>query len=78
MVRGLEEFHSERKDRGNSQSSMSRMPKRPFRNLLNERVRIEKVAIKDAKLRTFITQDSDRNELVAHVYDITYGTIRRG
>ena len=36
------------------------------------------MAIKDAKLRTFITQDSDRNELVAHVYDITYGTIRRG
>ena len=36
------------------------------------------MAIKDAKLRTFITQDSDRDELVAHVYDITYGTIRRG
>jgi amidophosphoribosyltransferase len=39
--------------------------------------RIEKVAIKDVKMRTFITQDSDRDDLVAHVYDITYGTVRR-
>jgi len=75
MVRGLEEFHSERKivEIGKLQGD-----EEALRNLLNERVRIEKVAIKDAKLRTFITQDSDRNELVAHVYDITYGTIRRG
>ena len=40
--------------------------------------RFEKVAVKDAKLRTFITQDSSRDDLVAHVYDITYGTVRRG
>lgn len=40
--------------------------------------RIEKVAVKDVKMRTFITQDSDRDDLVAHVYDITYGTVRRG
>ena len=40
--------------------------------------RFEKVAVKDAKLRTFITQDSSRDDLVAHVYDITYGTLRRG
>ncbi len=37
--------------------------------------RVEKIAVKDAKLRTFITQDEDRNDLVEHVYDITYGTI---
>lgn len=43
--------------------------------LLNIRPRIEKVAIKDAKLRTFITQDSSRDDLVAHVYDITYGSV---
>lgn len=41
-------------------------------------VRTEKLAIKDAKLRTFITQDDSRNDLVAHVYDITYGTIKKG
>ena len=40
--------------------------------------RVEKVAIKDAKLRTFITDDFSRDELVTHVYDITYGTIRKG
>jgi len=39
--------------------------------------RIEKVAVKDVKMRTFITQDSERDDLVAHVYDITYGTIKR-
>lgn len=40
--------------------------------------RTEKVAVKDIKLRTFITQDSQRDDLVAHVYDITYGTVRAG
>ena len=40
--------------------------------------RIEKIAVKDIKLRTFITQDSKRDDLVAHVYDVTYGTVRRG
>lgn len=44
--------------------------------LLMVRPRIEKVAIKDAKLRTFITQDSSRDDLVAHVYDITYGSVK--
>ncbi|MCK9421986.1 MAG: amidophosphoribosyltransferase [Bacteroidales bacterium] len=40
--------------------------------------RVEKVAVKDVKLRTFITQDSQRNDLVAHIYDITHGSIRSG
>ena len=40
--------------------------------------RIEKIAVKDAKLRTFITQDADRQDMVAHVYDTTYGLIKRG
>jgi amidophosphoribosyltransferase len=44
--------------------------------ILNIRPRIEKVAIKDAKLRTFITQDSSRDDLVAHVYDISYGSVK--
>lgn len=46
--------------------------------IMTERARIEKVAIKDLKLRTFISQDKGRKELVSHVYDITYGTIRPG
>lgn len=43
--------------------------------ILDVRPRIEKVAIKDAKLRTFITQDSSRDDLVAHIYDISYGSV---
>ncbi len=46
--------------------------------ILDIRPRIEKVAIKDAKLRTFITQDSGRDDLVAHVYDISYGSVKPG
>ena len=43
---------------------------------LDLKPRIEKIAIKDAKLRTFITEDRDRDDLVAHVYDITYGVVK--
>ena len=46
--------------------------------ILSQKVRTEKVAIKDVKLRTFITEDSSRDDLVAHVYDITYGSVRKG
>jgi amidophosphoribosyltransferase len=46
--------------------------------MVSRRIRIEKVAIKDVKMRTFITEDSSRSEMVQHVYDITYGTVRKG
>ena len=46
-------------------------------DILSIRTRAEKIMVKDAKLRTFITQDESRDEMVAHVYDITYGSIRR-
>ena len=49
-----------------------------IQDILSERMRIEKVAIKDAKLRTFITEDANRDDLVAHVYDIAYGTVEAG
>ncbi|MBK9175207.1 MAG: amidophosphoribosyltransferase [Flavobacteriales bacterium] len=49
-----------------------------LRAILSMRPRLEKVAIKDAKLRTFITADDARDDLVAHVYDITYGSVRPG
>lgn len=44
--------------------------------ILSLRPRVEKIAVKDAKLRTFITQDNGRNDLVAHVYDTTYGIVK--
>ncbi|HEY8918952.1 MAG TPA: amidophosphoribosyltransferase [Chitinophaga sp.] len=46
--------------------------------MVNRRVRIDKIPIKDVKMRTFIAEDSGRNEMVQHVYDITYGTVRPG
>ena len=46
--------------------------------MVNRKIRMEKIAIKDVKLRTFITEDNNRNEMVQHVYDITYGTVRKG
>jgi amidophosphoribosyltransferase len=49
-----------------------------LREMIERRVRIEKIAIKDVKMRTFITEESARNEMVQHVYDITYGTVRAG
>jgi len=46
--------------------------------MVTRKIRQEKIAIKDVKLRTFITEDANRNEMVQHVYDITYGTVRAG
>ncbi len=45
--------------------------------MINRKIRQEKIAIKDVKLRTFITEDANRTEMVQHVYDITYGTLRK-
>ncbi len=45
--------------------------------MISRKIRFEKIAIKDVKLRTFITEDTSRNEMVQHVYDITYGTVRK-
>ncbi|HEX4876051.1 MAG TPA: amidophosphoribosyltransferase [Chitinophagaceae bacterium] len=49
-----------------------------LKEMINRRIRVEKIAIKDVKMRTFITEDVSRNEMVQHVYDITYGTVRPG
>ncbi|MDR1681057.1 MAG: amidophosphoribosyltransferase [Prevotellaceae bacterium] len=46
--------------------------------IITERPRIEKIAVKDAKMRTFITEDTSRNDMVEHVYDVTYGVVRPG
>ena len=46
--------------------------------MVNRKIRIEKIAIKDVKMRTFITADTSRNEMVQHVYDVTYGTVEKG
>ncbi|WP_373516907.1 amidophosphoribosyltransferase [Pricia sp.] len=56
----------------------SKITSEQLHEILEVRPRIEKVAIKDAKLRTFITQDSSRDDLVAHIYDISYGSVDKG
>lgn len=54
------------------------LPEEQVNKILSRRIRTEKVAIKDIKLRTFISEGSSRNDLAAHVYDITYGSLRPG
>ncbi|MDO6743020.1 amidophosphoribosyltransferase [Tenacibaculum soleae] len=53
-----------------------KLSKEKVTEILSKRPRFEKIAIKDAKLRTFITDDSSRDDLVAHVYDVTYGVVK--
>ncbi|WP_299115841.1 amidophosphoribosyltransferase [uncultured Winogradskyella sp.] len=75
MIDTVEEHLNQRKTQaildGNGKLSAKRVTE-----ILSERPRIEKIAIKDVKLRTFITEDSSRDDLVAHVYDVTYGVIK--
>ncbi len=55
---------------------LNKLSDKNLKPILASRLRIEKVTIKDVKLRTFITEDTSRDDLVAHVYDITYGTVK--
>ena len=75
MIKGLEDHLNEEKIQ-QIIALGSNPDHEEIRRILLQRTRIEKIAIKDAKLRTFITQDDSRDDLVAHVYDITYGSVR--
>jgi len=77
MVKGVEDYLNEVK-RNKILKLGTDISNDKLTEILSIRPRVEKIAIKDAKLRTFITDDISRDDLVAHVYDITYGTIRRG
>lgn len=77
MVNGMEEYLREVKKR--KILALGAHPdETKLEEILSIKPRAEKIAIKDAKLRTFITNDSDRTDMVAHVYDITYGTLEPG
>jgi amidophosphoribosyltransferase len=76
MIKGLEDHLNEQKI-SEIKALGKAMTDEALERIINRRARIEKIAIKDAKLRTFITQDDSRDDLVAHVYDITYGSVRR-
>lgn len=75
MIKGLE-THLNKLKLEKISTSEKGINKKDLEKLLNFRPRVEKIAVKDLKLRTFITQDSDRKNLVEHIYDITYGTVR--
>ncbi|WP_455109259.1 amidophosphoribosyltransferase [Porphyromonas sp.] len=76
MLEGLNEHLNEEKLR--LLQSGRQLSTEELRQILALSIRSEKVAIKDIKLRTFISEGKSRNELAAHVYDITYGTVRPG
>ena len=84
MIKGMEDYLAKIKIEKilswgkNMPAGQTGVDEEKLSELINRRIRIEKVAIKDVKMRTFITEDVSRNEMVQHVYDITYGTVRPG
>ncbi|HRN92427.1 MAG TPA: amidophosphoribosyltransferase [Ferruginibacter sp.] len=77
MIKGAEDYLNQIKV-NRILSWGSEVNEEKLTEMVNRKIRIEKIAIKDVKLRTFITEDESRNEMVQHVYDITYGTVRPG
>lgn len=75
IVEAAQDFLNQRKN-NHILENKDTLTKETLQQLLAVKIRTEKIAIKDAKLRTFITEDSSRNDLVAHVYDVTYGVIK--
>jgi len=75
MVEAANDFLNQRKNQ-HILDNRNTLTAETLNELLAVKIRTEKIAIKDAKLRTFITDDKNRDELVAHVYDVTYGVIK--
>lgn len=74
MMKGLEDYLNEYKKQ--QIVSTQKLTDAEVLRILNLRIRWEKIAVKDVKARTFIADDSSRDEMVSHVYDITYGSVR--
>ena len=77
MVKGIEDYIKREKKRRILEKGAN-LTEKDIDEIISTRLRVEKIAVKDVKLRTFISQDKGREDLVGHVYDITYGTIRPG
>ena len=75
MVEAANDFLNQRKIKSILENK-AQLSEEKLQDILSVKLRTEKVAIKDAKLRTFITEDSSRDDLVAHVYDVTYGVVK--
>jgi amidophosphoribosyltransferase len=76
LIKGVEDYMNRIKIEKILESGSSDIQQ--LEKIINQRPRVEKIAVKDAKLRTFITEDKQRDDLVGHVYDVTYGVIKRG
>jgi amidophosphoribosyltransferase len=77
LIKGVENYLNESKIE-KIVSIGKNISREQLQEIIQQRPRVEKIAVKDAKLRTFITEDKGRDDLVGHVYDVTYGVIRRG
>ncbi len=77
LIKGIDDFNNERKVQS-ILGSKKALSEEKIREIISARPRVEKIAVKDVKLRTFITGDKSRDDLVGHVYDVTYGVIKRG
>jgi amidophosphoribosyltransferase len=77
LIKGVEDYINQSKIDAISAKG-NNLTREELEKIIRQRPRVEKIAVKDAKLRTFITEDKGRDDLVGHVYDVTYGVIRRG
>jgi amidophosphoribosyltransferase len=77
LIKGVENYLNKSKVE-EIMKKRDQLTEEELKRIINHRPRVEKIAVKDAKLRTFITEDTGRDDLVGHVYDVTYGVVRRG
>lgn len=77
MVKGVEDYLKQEKKRMILEKGAG-LTEKDIDEIISLRLRVEKIAVKDVKLRTFISQDKGRDDLVGHVYDVTYGMVRSG
>ena len=77
MLHGLEKYQLDEKKKEILKNKET-LDEAYLDEMLTKKIRVEKIAIKDVKLRTFIAQESGRKDLVGHVYDVTYGTVKKG
>ena len=77
LIRGVEDYLNETKIELIAEKGKD-LTRGELERIIRQRPRVEKIAVKDVKLRTFISEDKGRDDLVGHVYDVTYGVIRRG
>ncbi len=79
LIKGVEDYLNQKKtDAIYNYKGGKTIPLKELTAIIKQRPRVEKIAVKDVKLRTFITEDLSRDDLVGHVYDVTYGVIERG